>query len=81
MFENVKLDKNPDWEKHSYFEYDIGFDSCSPFSNAGFDWGKSVVIFGVNKRSSVQIDKKKKYILVYGESTTQRSDDSRNFRN
>ena len=81
MFKNVELDKNPDREKHSYFRYDIGFDSCSLFSNAGFDWGKSIVIFGVNESSSVEIDKKKKYILVYCESTTQRSDDSRNDRN
>ena len=32
------------------------------FSYSGFDWDKKFIIFGVNNRSSMQIDKEKIYI-------------------
>ena len=37
------------------------------FSYSGCDWGKKFIIFGVNNRSSMQIDNKKKDILALGE--------------
>ena len=40
----------------------IRFHSRSLFSFPGFDWGKNVVIFGVENSSSVHIDSKKKYL-------------------
>ena len=48
----------------------IGFDSRSPFPVSGFDWDKSVVIFGVDNGSSVHINNKKTDIVVqyYGTS-------------
>ena len=67
----VKLTKNADPYKYSYSGYGVGFDFSSHFSLAGFDWGKIVVIFGVDNSSSVHIDKNKKYILVPGEGPTQ----------
>ena len=47
FFGFVKLAKSPDSDKCSYSEYDIGFDSRSLFSFPNFDWGKNVVILGV----------------------------------
>ena len=41
-----------------------------------FEWGKNVVIFGVNYSSSVLTDNKKKKILVFGEGQTQQLDDT-----
>ena len=37
----------------------------------GFDWGRNVVIFGVDNSSSVYTNKKKKDTLVLGKCTTQ----------
>ena len=51
----VKLIKKVDPDKHSYSRYDIVFDSCSLFSFPNFDWGKNVVIFVTDNRSSVHI--------------------------
>ena len=47
LFGAVKLTKNPDPDKYSYSGYGIGFDSRSLFSVPNFDWGKNVLIFGV----------------------------------
>ena len=41
------------------------------FFNPGFDWGKNVVVFGVNNSSLVHNNNKKKDILVPGEGATQ----------
>ena len=39
-------------------------------------WGKNVIIFGDDKRSSVHIDNKDKDILILGEGQTQGLDDT-----
>ena len=67
----MKLTKNTDPDKYSYSGYDIGFDSYSLFSNPNFDWRKNVVIFRVDNSSQVNIDNKKRDILVLGKSPTQ----------
>ena len=46
LFGAVKLTKDPDEYSHS--GYDIGLDYCSLVLVPNFDWGKNVVIFGVD---------------------------------
>ena len=53
LLEIVKLTKNVDQINHSYSRYGIGFDSRSLFLFLNFDWGKNVVIFGVDNSSLV----------------------------
>ena len=61
MFGAVHLNKNADPDKYSYSEYSIGFGSRSLFLFPNSDWGKNVVIFGVENSSSVHVDKRKTY--------------------
>ena len=70
LFGAVKLTKNADPDKYSYSGYDIGFDSRPRFSYPDFDWGKNVVIFGVDNNSSVHDYNDQKDILVLGEDLT-----------
>ena len=70
LFGGVKLAKNADPDKYVYSGYGIGFDSCSFFLIPNFDWGKNVIIFGVDMSSSVHIDNKKKDILILGKDPT-----------
>ena len=46
-------------------------DSRLRFLCSGFDWGKNVVIFGVDNSSLVYVNNKKKHVLVIGEGLTQ----------
>ena len=73
MFGAVKLTKNADPDKHSYLGYSIGLHSRSLFSVQGC---KNVIVFGVDNSSSVDIDNKKKDVLVLGEGLTQGLDDT-----
>ena len=59
LFESVKIIKNADTDKYSYSGYGIGFDSGSLFSVQNFDWGKNVVIFGVDMNELIFIIKEK----------------------
>ena len=70
LFGAVKSIENADPDKYSYSGCGIGFDSRWHVSYPDFDWGKNVVIFGVENRSSVYIDHTKKDILVLGEGAT-----------
>ena len=56
--------------------YRIGFDSRSEYSFADRSMGKSAIIFGVDMRSSVDIDNKNIDILILGEEPTQILDDT-----
>ena len=47
FFGAAQLNKSTDPGKYSFSGYVMGFDSYSFFSFPGFDWGKNVVIFGV----------------------------------
>ena len=49
---------------------------CSEFSLPDGSVGKNVIIFGVDMNSSVQIDNKKKFILILGLGPTQGLDDT-----
>ena len=64
------LTKNIDPDKYSHSRYGIGFDSRSLLAVPNFDWGKNIVIFGVDNSSLVHIDNKKIYILVLGKGPT-----------
>ena len=71
MFGSVKLTKNTDLDKYSYSGYGTGFDYHLLFSFLSFDWGKNVVIFGVDNSFPVHIDYKKKHSLVLSKGPTQ----------
>ena len=71
LFEAVKLTKNADFDKYKYSGQGIEFNargSLSLSNGSGFD--KNVVIFGADMSLSVDIDKKKKDILIFGKGPT-----------
>ena len=76
LFGNIKISKNVDPNKYSYSGHGIGFDSRSHFSIPNFDWGKNVIIFGVDMSSSVYSNNKNKDILILGKGQTQGLDNT-----
>ena len=76
MFGTVNLTKNADSDKYSSSGYRLGFLSPALVSYSGFDWGRKVVIFGVDNSSPVDLDSKKKSILVLSEGATHRLHDT-----
>ena len=56
--------------------YGIGFTSCSEFSLPDTSVEKSIINFGVEMSSSVHIDNKEKYILIFDLGPTKRSDNT-----
>ena len=62
----VTLTKNADIDKYRFSGYGIGFDRRSSFSFPGAEYGKNVIIFGVDMNSSHHIDNKGKDILILG---------------
>ena len=71
LFRAVKLTKNANPNKYSYSGYGIVFDSHSSFSIPNCDWGKNVIIFGVDMSSSVHANNKNKDILIIGKGNYQ----------
>ena len=71
MFGAVKLTNNADISKYKYSGYGIGFDGHGTFSFPIGGFGQNVIIFGVDISSSVDVDNKKKDILILGEGHTQ----------
>ena len=71
----VKLVKNVDIDKYKCSGYGIGFDRNGTVS-VGNGFGKNAIMFAVEISSSVDVDNKKKYILITGESPTQRLDNT-----
>ena len=67
------MTKNVEIDKYKYSGYGIGFDRNGEFS-IGNGSGRNCIIFGVDMSSSVDVDNKKKYILILGECPTQRLD-------
>ena len=67
MFAAVKLLKMPIQINILIWDMVLSLILFDVFSCSGFDWGKKFIIFGVNNRSSMQIDNKKKDILALGE--------------
>ena len=76
LFGNVKTTKSADPNTYSYSGFGIGFDSPSLFSIPNFDWGKNVIIFGVDMSSSVHANNKNKDILILGKGQTQGLDNT-----
>ena len=74
MFGAVKLTKHANPNKYSYSGYRIGFASPSLFSISNFDWGKNVIIFGVDMSSSVHANNK--HILILGKGQTKGLDNT-----
>ena len=71
MLRVVNLTKNAEKDKYEYPGYGFGFDARDFFSlSNGSDFGKSVIIFGVDMGSSVGIDNKKDDILILGAGST-----------
>ena len=75
LFGAVKLTKNDDIDRQKYSGYDIGFDGKGTFSFSSDRFGQNIIIFGVDLKS-VHVDNKKKYILILGEGSAQRLDDT-----
>ena len=70
LFGAVSLTKNVDIDEYKYSGYGIGFDRKRTFSvDNGF--GRKCIIFGVDMSSSVNVDNKKKDIVILGEGPTQ----------
>ena len=67
----VKVAKNPDPDKYSYYGYGTGFDIRGLFSSSnGSGFGKNVIIFAADNISSAQTGNRKKYILILGKCPT-----------
>ena len=71
LFGAVTLTKNADIEKNKYSGYGIGFDRRGSFSFSGGGFVQNVLIFGADMSSSINVDNKKKDILVLGKGPTQ----------
>ena len=65
-----------DLNKLKYTGYDIGFDCRSQFLLTNGSYGKNVIIFKLDMSPSVDVDNKEKDMLILGEGTTQRLDDT-----
>ena len=70
LFRSVKLTKNTDIDKYGYSGYGIGFDRKASFSIDN-DIGRNVIIFRVDMSSSLNIDNRKKDILILGKGPRQ----------
>ena len=71
LFGALTLIKNSDIDKNRYSGYGIGFDSRGSFPFPGGEFGSNVITFGVDMSSSVHVDNRKKYILIFGSGPTQ----------
>ena len=77
MFGSVKLTKNANLDKYKYCSYGIGFNSLSEFLFTDGSFGKTVIIFRVDLKSSVHIGNKGRDILILSEGPTQEIDDTK----
>ena len=71
LFGAVTLTKNADIDKYGYSGYGIGFDGKTSFIFPSGGFGQNVITFGVDMTSSVHVDNKKKYLLIFGSGPTQ----------
>ena len=76
LFGGVKLSQSAYPDKYIYTCYSIRFDLRSKFSLSGSSMGKNDSIFGVDMSSSVHIDNKKKYSLIFSKGSTEGLGDS-----
>ena len=71
LFGAVELTKDANPNKYSYSRYGFEFDSRSLISRPN-DWGKKVIIFGVDMSSTEHANNKNKDILILGKGETKR---------
>ena len=71
LFGVVSITKNANIDKYKYFGYEIGFDRRSLYLLPAGRFGRNVIIFGVDVKSSVHIDNKGKEVLILGNRPTQ----------
>ena len=60
MFGSVILTKNASFDNYQYSGYGIGFDRGGSFLFQVGGFGRNLITFGVDMRSSIYIDNKKK---------------------
>ena len=70
LFGGAELTKNADPDKYVYSGYGIGFDTQIKYWLLDGSIGKSVIIFGADMSSSVNIVNKGKGILILGKGIT-----------
>ena len=71
MFGVVNLTKHADIDQYKYCGFGIGFDRKDEFSFGSNGFGKIVIIFEVDMRSSVYANNKTKNISVLGKDFVQ----------
>ena len=71
LFGAVSLTKHADIDQYKYSGYGIGFDRKGEFSFGSNEFGRNVIIWGVDMSSSVHANNKKNNILVLGKDFTQ----------
>ena len=72
LFGAVKLTNNADIDKYKYFGYEIGFDVHGFYSHPSGGTLRNVIIFGVDRSSSIKIDNRGKDILILGKGSNTR---------
>ena len=76
LFGGVTLAESADPDIYIYTCYGFRFDLRSTFSLPGSSMGKNDSIFGADMSSSVHIDNKKKYSLIFSKGSTEGLGDS-----
>ena len=76
LFGGVTLTESADPDIYIYTCYSFRFDLRSTFSLPGSSMGKNDSIFGADMSSSVHIDNKKKYSLIFSKGSTEGLGDS-----
>ena len=71
LFGAVNLTKNADIDKYKYSAYGIGFERGSVYLLPSGNFGRNVIIFGVDMSSSVHVDNKGKDVLILWKGLTQ----------
>ena len=71
LFGGVTLAESADPDIYIYTCYSFRFDLRSTFSLPGSSMGKNDSIFGADMSSSVHIDNKKKYSLIFSKGSTE----------
>ena len=71
LFGAVILTKHVNFDKYGYSGFGIGFDKKGSFSFPNGGYGQNIITFGVYMSSSIDIDNKKKDILILGRGPTQ----------
>ena len=71
IFGAVSLAKNANIDKYKYSGYGIGFDRGGVYLLPSGNFGRNVIISGVDMSSSVHVDNKGKDILILGKGPTQ----------